>query len=85
MSPCHEADTRMMLPWCHSVQQVHTKAYLRNVASDNVMLAINLFGNIGLSELWIRFGVAKTYKYIPIHHITQMFGPQRCEACIHMV
>ena len=70
----------MMLHVCHAVQQCHTKAYLRTVDSDVVVLAINLrvFGNMGLSELWIGFGVGKTYKNIPIHHIMQMLGPERC-------
>ena len=72
MSPCHEADTLVMLPLCHAAQQGHTKAYLRTVDSDNVVLAINLFGYMVLSELWIRCGVGKTYKDIPIHHITNV-------------
>ena len=40
---------------------------LRTVHSDVVVLAINLFGNIGPDD-------------IPNNHITQMLGPKRCEA-----
>ena len=57
-------------------------AYLRTVDSDVVVLAIYLhvFGNMGLSELWIGFGVGNTYKDISIQHITKMLGLRRCEA-----
>ena len=89
MSPCQqeEADTRMMLHLRHSVEQGHTKAYLRTVDSDVVELAINFFKELGLTELWIGFGTEKSYKDIPIHEITQLLGPQHCtlRPCIHRV
>ncbi|XP_076158119.1 uncharacterized protein LOC143140875 [Alosa pseudoharengus] len=52
LSPCQqeEADTRMMLHLRHTAEQGHTKAYLRTVDSDVVVLAINLFHELGLSE-----------------------------------
>ena len=40
----------------HAAEQGHTKAYLRTVDSDVVVLAINLCHDIGVSELWIVFG-----------------------------
>ena len=63
VSPCkqEEADTRMMLHLPHAAEQGHTKAYLRTVDSDMVVLAINLFHALGLSELWIGFRSGKTY------------------------
>ena len=53
LSPCQqeEADTRMMVHLRHSVEQFHTKAYLRTVDSDVVVLAINFFKELGLTEL----------------------------------
>jgi len=82
LSPCQheEADTRMMLHLYHAAAQGHSKAYLRTVDSDVVVLAINLFHKLGLSELWIGFGSGKTYKDIPIHHISQLLGSQHCKA-----
>ena len=83
LSPCpqEEADTRMMLHLCHAADQGHTKAYLRTVDSDVVVLSI-FFHSLGLSELWIGFGSGKTYKDIPIHHIAEMLGMQRCQALL---
>ena len=81
LSPCQqeEADTRMMLHLHHAAAQVHQKAYMRTVDSDVVVLAINIFHELGLSELWVGFGTGKLYKDIPVHHISQMLGPQQCQ------
>ena len=81
LSPCQqgEADTRMMLHVRHAAMQGHTKTYVRTVDSDVVVLTINIFHELGVSELWVGFGTGKSYKDIPIHHISQLLGPQRCK------
>ena len=81
LSPCQqeEADTRMMLHLRHAAMQGHTKAYVRTVDSDVVVLTISIFHELGLSELWVGFGTGKSYKDIPIHHIAQLLGPQCCK------
>ena len=50
------------------------KACLRNVDSDVVVPAINIciFHQLRLSALWIGYGIGKTCKAIPIHHISQI-------------
>ena len=55
LSPCQqeEADTRMMLHLYHAAGQGHSKAFLRTVDSDVVVLAINIFHQLRLSALWI--------------------------------
>ena len=45
----------------HATEQGHTKVYLRTEDSDVVVLAINLFHELGLSELWIRFRSGKNH------------------------
>ena len=64
LSPCQqeEADTRMMLHLRHAVDQGRTKAYLRTVYSDVVVLAIHFFRDLGLPELCIGFGSGKAYR-----------------------
>ena len=68
----------MMLHLRHAAMQGHTKAYARTVDSDVVVLTINIFHELGLSELWVGFGTRTPYKDIPIHHVSQLLGPQRC-------
>jgi hypothetical protein len=84
LSPCQheEADTRMMLHLHHAAEQGHTKAYLRTVDTDVVILAIYHFYEQCLTELWIGFGSGKTFKEIPIHHICQQLGTQHCQALL---
>ena len=55
LSPCQqeEADTRMMHHLYHAAGQGHSKAFLRIVDSDVVVLAINIFHQLRLSALWI--------------------------------
>ena len=62
-----------MLHLRHAAMQGHTKAYVRTVDSDVVVLTINIFHELGLSELWVGFGTGKSYKDFPI----QLLGPQR--------
>ena len=66
----------------HAVEQGHTKAYLRIVDTDVVILAIYHFHELRLTELWVGFGSGKTFKEIPIHHICQQLGTQRCQALL---
>ena len=74
LSPCQqeEADTRMMLHLYHAAGQGHSKAFLRTVDSDVVVLVINIFYQLRLSALWIGYGTGETYKDIPIPHISQI-------------
>ena len=74
LSPCQqeEADTRMMLHLYHAAGQGHSEVFLRTVDSDVVVLAINIFHQLRLSALWIGYGIGKTCKDIPIHHISQI-------------
>ena len=67
---------------CHAAEQSHTKAYLGTVNMDVVVLAIHHFHQLKLSELWIGFGSGKTFRDIPIHHVSRELGPQRCQALL---
>jgi len=60
----------MMLHLRQAADQSHTEAYLRTVDSDVAVLATHFFHDLGLSELWFGFGSGKTYKDIPMHHIS---------------
>ncbi|KAL8609398.1 hypothetical protein ACOMHN_019888 [Nucella lapillus] len=77
LCPCshEEADTRMMLHLCQAADEGHTKAFLRTVDSDVVVLAVSLFGDLDLSELWIGYGTGKKYRDIPVHQVAAGMGP----------
>ena len=58
-----EADTRIFLHLADAAHSGHTKAYIRTVDSDVVVLAVALFNEIAtLTHLWIGFGTGNTTK-----------------------
>ena len=59
--PCNHAedDTMIILHLAHAVGQGHTRAYVRTVDSDIVVLAIAFFAKLRLSRLWIGLGTGK--------------------------
>ena len=81
--PCNhqEADSRIFLHLSHAAQQGHSKAFIRTVDSDVVIIAVGHFGNLGVMELWIGFGTGKAFQHIPVHEITQTLGPEKSLSC----
>ena len=41
-------------------KQGHTKASIRTIESDVVVIRISIFEHLGLQELWIDFGTGKS-------------------------
>ena len=80
VSPCNqeEADGRIFLHLADASHQGHSKAMVRTVDSDVIVIGISKFEHLGLQELWIDFGTGKAHRYIPVHTICQNLGPDRC-------
>ena len=75
-----EADTRIFIHLQFAARQGHHIAKIRTVDTDIVVLAIGLFFQLQLTELWVGFGTGKTYRDIPNHTVCQLLGPLKCEA-----
>ena len=80
LQPCdhEEADTRVFLHLKHAVLQGHKVVFIRTVDTDLVVLAISVFDSLkelGLSELYIRYGVGKQRRDIPIQDVCYQLGP----------
>lgn len=82
LAPCthEEADTRILLHLQDDVQQGYSKVSIRTVDTDVVVLAITSANHLSISELWIAFGVEKSFRFIPAHEIAKALGPERCVA-----
>ena len=84
LAPCthEEADTRMFVHLEDAVRQGFTKALIRTVDTDVVVLAVTAAQRLktSLSELWVAFGVGKYFRYLPAHEIARKLGPERCIA-----
>jgi len=66
LAPCshEEADSRIFVHVKDMAQQGHTKAMIRTVDTDMVVIAVAKFLQIGLEELWVAFGTGKNYGHI---------------------
>ena len=85
LQPCdhEEADTRVFLHLKHAVLQGHKVVFIRTVDIDLVVFAISVFDSLkelGLSELYIRYGVGKQRRDIPIQDVCYQLGPRECQA-----
>ena len=74
--PCtiEEADDRMFVHTSDTAK-AFSKLLIKTVDSDIVIMAISTFRRfVGLTKLWIEFGVEKYLKYISLHELASKFG-----------
>ena len=64
-----EVDTRILLHLANTAVHGHSKAYVRTVDSDIVVLALRFFDILRLSEMWVGFGTGKKYRDIQFHSL----------------
>ena len=82
LAPCthEEADTRLLLHTADCAKHGHTRIMLRTVDTDVIVIAIAMFQHVALAELWIAFGMGKYFRYIPVHEIVEVLGPEKATA-----
>ena len=82
LSPCNheEADTRIFIHLADCIQKGHSNVMIRTVDTDVVVLAISAIGKVSVSELWIAFGTGKSFRYLEVHEIAKMLGPEKSAA-----
>ena len=82
LAPCthKEADIRILLHLQDAVQQGYSKVSIRTVDTDVVVLAIASANRLNISELWIAFGVGKSFRFVPAHEIAKALGPDQSVA-----
>ena len=69
IEPCNheEADTRLLLHVLDGANSGIKKVSIITVDMGIVVIALRHFYTLNLEELWIKFGVDKYRRYIPIH------------------
>ena len=83
IAPCNqeEADTRIFLHVAHAAKQGLTRAMVRTVDTDVIVLAVASMQKMqNLSELWMAFGTGKNFRFIPCHTIASSLGEESCKA-----
>ena len=66
LSPCNhgEFDTKVMLHAANVVSQGCKRILMIVNDTDIIVLAVNLFAEIGADKLWVTFRMGKKFRYI---------------------
>ena len=77
LMPCfqEEADGRIFLHVQNMVKLDLQKVMVVSVDSDVVVLAVSVFHEVDMDELWVSYGTGINKKYIPVHEIAASLGP----------
>ena len=79
ISPCshEEADTRLLLHVLDAARSEHTRIAVITNDTDVLVLAVAMFQEIPVNELWVAFGVGKHQRYLKAHEISFQLGYYR--------
>ena len=77
LMPCshEEADTRICVHVNDIANKGSSKVMIFTVDTDVVVLAVSLYNEIDLQELWVAFGKNNSRKFIPAHTVAASLGP----------
>ncbi len=80
--PCthEEADTRIFVHASDAADNGYGKISIRTVDSDVIVIAVSIFNDLGISELWMSYNKGPDLQYIPIHEISSTLDAQKCLA-----
>ena len=70
----------MILHVADAVNDSFQKILLRTVDTDVLVLAVAAASKLKIQELWVAFGAAKHFRYIPAHEIAASLGPTKSQA-----
>ena len=81
--PCNheEADSRIMLHAAHAAHNGPKKMLIHNVDTNVVVLAVALAHTLEEeAEVWVSFGMGKSFRFIAAHEIARALGPEKVQA-----
>ena len=84
LAPCNheEADSRIFVHARHAVADGHTSLIVKASDTDVLVIAISVFqtlNDIGLEKLWVAFGQGINLRWIPVHDIRHVIGPEKAK------
>lgn len=84
LSPCtqEEADTRILLHTGDAAIQGYQKIVLRTGDTDVVVLSVATMPRLHSKYLWVAFGTAQYFRYIPAHETAASNGPEKAIALL---
>ena len=78
LAPCtqEQAYSRIMLHLKDIVMEGNSKGSIRTVDTDVIVLSIKAVECLGITELWVAFGVAESFRLTATNEIANALGPQ---------
>ena len=82
LAPCthEEADVKLMVHAADLSSQGHRRVMIRTVGTDVLVLAVAVYPQIEVDELWVAFGAGKNMRYIAVHSIVAFLGEAKATA-----
>ena len=77
-----EADTRLFVHVKSLSNLGHQRVTIKTVDTDVIVIAISLFRQLGLMQLWIEFGTGKDRRWLPIHEYVNALGERICSGLL---
>ncbi len=83
MGSCNheEADTRIIVHLLHALQNGAVTALVRTVDTDVVVILVGKFKQLKERrenlDIWVAFGMGKTFSYLSINHLCLSLGEQK--------
>ena len=75
-------DTRLLLHAADCAKHGHKNITIWTVDIDVLVIAV-VFELLVMDQLWIAFGMRKQFRYIPVHDIVKVLGPEKLQHCQH--
>ena len=84
LQPCEkeEADDRMFIHAKELIRLGFKKLMIVTVDTDVVVIAMYIYWDLDVEELWIEFGAGKFKRWLPIHAYAHKLGEEVCRALL---
>ena len=82
LTPCNheEVDTRILIHAADASKAGHKDKVIRTVDTDVVIICIGMTKKLNINELWIAFGTGTSSRYLAVHDIASLLGPEKARS-----
>ena len=82
--PCNheEADTRIFVHVNDAANVGRQYISIKTVDTDVVVIAVGIFFELHIAELWIEYGAGRKRRWLPIHIYAKYLGKEKCMALL---
>ena len=80
LEPCshEEANTRLFAHAQNAALTNMQKVMIRGDDTGIVVIALHIFCDLKIEQLWIEYGCGKNHQWLPIHNYVKFLGEDKC-------